>query len=46
MKQDFSKKIAIIVDRKLESWQVFNTIAHIAAYIGNKMEDKFDTGDC
>lgn len=45
MKQDFSKKIAIIVDKNLEGWQVLNTVAHSAAYIGNKMKDKFDTGD-
>lgn len=45
MKQDFNKRIAIIVNRNLESWQVLNTVAHIAAYLGNKMQDKFDTGD-
>lgn len=45
MEQDFSKKIAIVVDKNLESWQVLNCVAHISAYLGNKMEDKFDTGD-
>lgn len=45
MMQDFSKKIAIVVDKNLESWQVLNCVAHISAYIGNKMKDKFDTGD-
>lgn len=46
MPQDLSKKIAIIVDKNLEGWQVLNTVAHSAAYIGNKMKDKFDTGVC
>lgn len=45
MKQDFSKRIAIVVNKKLENWQVLNTVAHISAYLGNKMQDKFDTGD-
>lgn len=45
LKQDFSKRITIIVNKNLEEWQVLNTVAHISAYIGNKMKDKFDTGD-
>ena len=45
MKQNFSKKIAIVVNKQLESWQVLNTVAHISAYIGNKMQDQFDTGE-
>lgn len=43
--QDFSKKMAIVVDKNLQSWQVLNCVAHIVAYLGNKMKDKFDTGD-
>lgn len=45
MMQDFSKKIVIVVDKNLESWQVLNTVAHISAYLGNKMKVKFGTGD-
>ncbi len=45
MQQDFSKKIAIVVNKSLENWQVLNTVAHVSAYLGNKMKDQFDTGD-
>lgn len=44
-KQDFSKKIVIVVDKTLEQWQVLNTVAHISAYIGHKLDKDFDTGD-
>jgi hypothetical protein len=43
--QDFSRKAVIVVNKELEQWQVLNTVAHIAAYIGHKLEDKFGTGD-
>lgn len=43
--QDFSKKFVIVVDRTLPSWQVLNTVAHITAFLGNKMHDRFDTGE-
>lgn len=42
--QDFSKKLVIVVDESLEQWQVLNTIAHVSAYIGNKLDGKFATG--
>jgi hypothetical protein len=42
--QDLSKKIAIVVAANLEPWQTLNTVAHIAAYLGNKMTEPFDTG--
>ena len=42
--QDFSKKIVIVVNRDLPFWQVLNTVAHISAFIGNKMDAPFDTG--
>jgi hypothetical protein len=45
MKQDFSKKIVIIIDKTLEQWQVLNAVAHISAYIGYKLGDSFGTGD-
>ena len=43
--QDFDNKIAIVVNKELEQWQVLSTVAHISAYLGHKLEDKFDTGD-
>ncbi|NCS32547.1 DUF2000 domain-containing protein [bacterium] len=45
MEQDFSRKITIVVDKTLPSWQVLNTIAHVSAYFGNKITEPFDTGD-
>lgn len=45
MPQDFSKKFAIVVRKDLPLWQAMNAIAHTAAYLGNKMEAGFDTGD-
>lgn len=51
-KQDFSKKIVIVVNKNLEGWQLTNTIAHISAYLGNKInpsrfrsKEKFITKD-
>jgi hypothetical protein len=43
--QDFSKKAVVAVRRDIESWQVLNTIAHAAAYLGNKLGERFDTGE-
>ncbi|HEY9480762.1 MAG TPA: DUF2000 domain-containing protein [Candidatus Paceibacterota bacterium] len=45
MTQDFSKKMTIVLREDLASWQLTNTIGHIAAYLGNKMEEPFDTGE-
>ncbi len=44
MTQDFSKKMTIIVREDVVSWQLTNTVAHIAAYLANKMTESFDTG--
>ena len=44
-KQDFSQKIAIVVNKNLEQWQVLNTVAHISAYLGNKLGEDFGTDD-
>lgn len=44
MMQDFSKKMTIVLLEDLVSWQLANTIGHIAAYLGNKMSEPFDTG--
>ncbi len=43
-KQDLDHSLAIIIDPELPSWQIMNTSAHAAAFLGNKMETKFDTG--
>jgi len=29
----------------LEDWQAMNVVAHISAYLGNRMKEPFDTGD-
>lgn len=45
MMQDFSKKMSIVLREDVASWQLTNTIGHIAAYLGNKMSEPFDTGE-
>lgn len=45
MTQDFSRKMVIVLRDDLASWQLANTIGHIAAYLGNKMSEPFDTGN-
>ena len=45
MAQDFSKKIAIVARQDIAIWQVMNAVAHISAYMGNKMQESFDTGE-
>jgi hypothetical protein len=45
MNQDFSKKIVIVIREDLPSWQVLNTVAHISAYLGNRIKEGFDTGE-
>lgn len=45
MAQDFSKKMTIVLREDLASWQLTNTVGHIAAYLGNKMKELFDTGE-
>lgn len=42
--QDFSKKMVIVLREDLSSWPLTNTIGHIAAFLGNKMKEPFDTG--
>jgi len=43
--QDFKNKAVIVVRKDLEPWQILNTIAHCAAYLGNKLGERFDTGE-
>jgi hypothetical protein len=45
MTQDFENKISICIRKDLPEWQLLNTAAHIAAYFGNQLSDKFGTGD-
>lgn len=43
--QDFSNRIAIVVNRDLENWQIANAVAHISGYMGHKLDEKFSTGE-
>ncbi len=43
--QDFTKRMTIILNEDLKSWELLNTVGHLAAFLGNKMSEKFDTGD-
>jgi hypothetical protein len=45
MVQDFDNKISICIRKDLAEWQLLNTAAHIAAYFGNRLGDRFGTGD-
>ena len=44
-KQDFDKKIVLVIRKDLPPWQIANTIAHISAFIGNQLKEDFGTGD-
>lgn len=44
--QDFSKKIVAVLNKdEEEKWKVMNALGHITAFLGNKMNTAFDTGD-
>lgn len=43
--QDFTRKMVIVVNRDLPTWQAMNTVSHVSAYIGHKIVDTFDTGE-
>lgn len=34
-----------MVNKNLEQWKVLNTVAHISAYLGNRLGKGFDTGE-
>ncbi len=36
--QDFSKRIVTVLNDKVENWQLLNTVGHLSAYIGNRVE--------
>ncbi len=44
IEQDFSNRIVIVINKDLENWQISNTVAHISAYLGNKLNKNFSTG--
>lgn len=37
--------MTVVLREDLASWQLTNTVGHIAAYLGNKMSEPFDTGE-
>lgn len=43
--QDFNQKAVIVLNKELEQWQVLNAVAHISAYLGNKLAQDFGTGE-
>lgn len=43
-KQNFDKKMVMVVEKELGEWKLLNALSHMAAFIGNKMPDNFDTG--
>jgi hypothetical protein len=43
-KQDFEKRIILVIRNDIEGWQIANTIAHISAYLGNRLGNDFGTG--
>ena len=45
IEQDFSKKMIIAIRKDLPQWQAMNAVGHVSAYLGNKMQAKFDTGE-
>ena len=42
--QDFSRRLMIVVRKDLPGWQAANTVAHVSAYVGNKLGESFGTG--
>lgn len=43
-KQDFEKKFVVVLNNKMKSWELTNTVGHITAYLAHKMDAPFDTG--
>jgi hypothetical protein len=42
--QDFEHRIILVIRNDIEGWQAANAIAHISAYLGNQLQDRFGTG--
>ena len=43
--QDFENRIVLVVRGDIEGWQIANTIAHMSAYLGNRLGERFGTGE-
>ncbi|MBP9719074.1 MAG: lysine--tRNA ligase [Candidatus Levybacteria bacterium] len=43
--QDFSKRFVVVLNKELPSWQAMNALGHMSAFLGNKMDESFDTGE-
>lgn len=37
-KQDFDRKMVLVLDEDLAGWKVTNTVGHLSAYLGNRIE--------
>ncbi|TSC86225.1 MAG: hypothetical protein G01um10148_731 [Parcubacteria group bacterium Gr01-1014_8] len=42
--QDFSQRLIIVARKDLPGWQFANAVAHVSAFVGNKLGDSFGTG--
>jgi hypothetical protein len=43
--QDFNQRIVVVVRKDLPGWQMANAVAHVSAYLGNKLAEQFGTGE-
>lgn len=43
MKQDHTKRMAVVVLKDLEGWQFANTIGHITSYLGHNIKENFSS---
>ena len=43
-KQDFTKRMVLVVNENIQDWQVANASSHMSAYLGRKI-GHFDTGE-
>jgi len=41
--QDKSKKFVLVIDKLLNGWQLLNTVSHLSAYLGNKVEGNIES---
>lgn len=42
-KQDFTRRIVILVNQELPAWKVLNTVGHISAHFGSHLGEEFRT---
>lgn len=43
-KQDFTKRMVLVVNQDIQNWQVANAVSHMSAYLGRSI-NHFDTGE-